>query len=420
MKNSFVREQLSRSSDFWFAVYAILAAFCAYSCAFAFRKALPAAQFQGLLFFSMDYKTALVIFQILGYMSAKFVGIKFISEMSGKNRAWAIVLMILISEIAWFLFAITPVPYNAFFLILNGFPLGMVWGLTFSFLEGRKLTDVLSAGLCASFIASSGIAKSIGKMVMTDWHVSEFWMPFTVGALYFVPMLLFVWMLNQLPPPNEEDIELRTKRAPMNAKERMLFFRRFAPGLILLTLAYMLLTAYRDFRDNFMADIWQELDYGTDTWIFSQTEVPVSIIVFILIGALLLIKKNHFAFMIIHIVMGLGLLIVGLATYAFQVHLISAPVWMTLIGFGTYLAYVPFNSVLFDRMIATFRHIGTAGFMIYVADSFGYVASISVMFYKNFGHPNLSWLSFFIGISYVLAFGGFALIGGAMVYFYKK
>ncbi len=47
--------------------------------------------------------------------------------------------------------------------------------------------------------------------------------------------------------------------------------------------------------------------------------------------------------------------------------------------------------------------VGTAGFMVYVADAFGYLGSVGLLFYKNFGHPELSWLSFFIRFSYATA-----------------
>jgi len=42
------------------------------------------------------------------------------------------------------------------------------------------------------------------------------------------------------------------------------------------------------------------------------------------------------------------------------------------------MAYVPYNSVLFDRMMASTGFVGTAVFAIYVADSAGYTCSVSV------------------------------------------
>jgi len=50
-----------------------------------------------------------------------------------------------------------PAPYNIPFLYLNGLPLGMVYGVVLGFLEGRKQTDALVAGLTASFIFCVGL-----------------------------------------------------------------------------------------------------------------------------------------------------------------------------------------------------------------------------------------------------------------------
>ena len=91
-----------------------------------------------------------------------------------------------------------------------------------------------------------------------------------------------------------------------------------------------------------------------------------------------------------------------------------------MVHVGLYLGYIPFNSVFFDRMLATFKYVGTVGFLIYLADSFGYLGSIAVVFYKNFGQPNLSWLEFFLSGGYIISVVGTLLIFGSMIYFHVK
>lgn len=53
--------------------------------------------------------------------------------------------------------------------------------------------------------------------------------------------------------------------------------------------------------------------------------------------------------------------------------------WMLLAGFGCYLPYVPFNSVLFDRMMAHTRAPGNAVFAIYLEDKSGYIGVIALL-----------------------------------------
>ncbi|KAK0358217.1 hypothetical protein LTR94_036348, partial [Friedmanniomyces endolithicus] len=53
--------------------------------------------------------------------------------------------------------------------------------------------------------------------------------------------------------------------------------------------------------------------------------------------------------------------------------------WTVWIGIGIYSAYAPFSAVLFDRMMALGKSPGNAGFLIYLADSFGYAGSVALM-----------------------------------------
>lgn len=415
-----ITQWLKQTNGFSFAAYATVMAFCLYTCVYAFRKTFAAATFDGMEFGGVSYKVWLITFQVIGYAISKFVGIKVISELKASARSFGIVLMIAIAGTSWFFFAIVPAPYNIIFLFTNGFPLGLVWGMIFGYLEGRRFTEVLGAGLSVSFIFSAGAAKSAGAFIMRDWGVSEFWMPFVTCCVFLAPLLIFLWFLDKLPPPSPLDEKLRTRRQPMDRDERRRFIRSFWPGIILFTLAYMLLTTFREFRDNFSAEVWNSLGYGNSPEIFTATETPVSIGILIVMGSLMLIRNNQTAFMINHVIIFIGMIVIGISTFMFQREIISPPLWMILIGTGLYLGYIPFNSIFFDRMLAAFKYVGTVGFLIYVADAFGYVGSIGVLLFKEFGYAQLSWLDFFLIAGYVISFSGALFIGASMLYFHLK
>lgn len=411
---------LEQTNGFWFTLYVSVSAFCLYTCIFALRKTFGVATYENMSIWGADFKVWMVIFQVLGYMLSKFIGIKVVSELGAHSRTKGILLMVSIAALAWLCFAITPTPYNLIFLFLNGLPLGMVWGMVFGYLEGRRFTEVLGASLSVSFIFSAGFAKTIGGFLMRDWGVSEFWMPFVASCLFFIPLLLFLWLLDKIPPPTAEDEVLRTKRSPMTGKERIKYSLTFAPGLILLVLTYMLLTAFRDFRDNFSKEIWQSLGYGNAPGIFTYTESIVALSVLIVIGSLMVIKNNFRAMIINHFIVLVGMIMVGLSTWAFERELVSPPTWMILVGMGLYFGYIQFNSIFFDRLIATFKYVSTVGFLIYLADSFGYIGSVGLLVFKEFGHAELSWLEFFITSGYVLSIVGSVLISLSLVYFISK
>jgi MFS family permease len=411
---------LEQTNGVWFSIYAAGSAFCLYTCVYSFRKTFSVATFQGMEFWNVSYKSWLVIFQVIGYSLSKFIGIKIISELKASSRSNGILLMVSIALASWLLFALVAPPYNIIFLFINGLALGMVWGMVFGYLEGRRYTEVLGAGLSISFIFSAGLCKSVGGLIMRDWGVSDLWMPFTAGMLFFIPLLIFIFLLNQLPPPSPIDEQLRTKREPMNKEERNKFIATFLPGIILFVLAYMLMTVFRDLRDNYSAEVWKSLGFGNSPEIFTTTEIPISIIVLVVMGSLMVIRNNQTALMINHIIIIFGMILLGLSTYLFEQELIGAPSWMILIGLGLYFGYVPFNSIFFDRMIAAFQYAGAVGFIMYVADSFGYLGSVSVLFFKEFGFAKLSWINFFISSGYFISIAGTLLMTGSMIYFHQK
>ncbi|HRW99763.1 MAG TPA: DUF5690 family protein, partial [Cyclobacteriaceae bacterium] len=281
-------------------------------------------------------------------------------------------------------------------------------------------TEALGAGLSTSFIFASGFSRSTGAYIMQEWHVSEFWMPFVTCCIFILPLVLFLWILDQVPAPSSLDEQMRTKRTPMNKEARVNFIKSFFPGIVLFVVAYMLLTAYRDFRDNFSAEIWTSLHYTNSPQIFTITEVPVAIAVLIIMASIMFIKSNRVALVVNHVIILAGMIIIGWSTYLFEVGSLQAPIWMVLIGLGLYMGYVPFNSIFFERLLAAFRYTGTVGFVMYVADAFGYLGSVGVMFFKEFGFANLSWLSFFMKAGYATSIVGCLLTFGSLVYFIEK
>ncbi len=403
------------------ALIAAIAAFGTYSCMYAFRKPFTVATFDAVVWLGVDYKTWLIFAQTVGYTLSKFYGVKFISEMGQNYRLRAILMFILLSWLALLLFPLVPQPFNIVLLFVNGFPLGMVWGLVFSYLEGRKHTEFMGAFLSVSFIFSSGLVKSVGAYLMMNFQVSQWWMPCLTGLVFVLPLLLFTWLLDQTPAPTKEDIALRNPRLPMDRKDRQNLLKSYGFGIAMLIAGYVLLTLLRDIRDNFVSNIWLELGFEGEAAIFTMTEVPVSIVVLLMISALVLVKNNMKALMINHLLIMAGFLIILIATTLFLRSSITPVTWIIAIGLGLYMAYVPFNCVIFERFMAVFRHVGNAGFLIYLADSFGYLGSVSFLFYKELGgFKNTSWTEFFSTTLLVASVIGVFTTFVASVYFYHK
>lgn len=407
--------------DIWVAVYAAFITFLTYATVYAFRKPFTVGTFDhepDVL--GIHYKDALVISQVLGYMFSKFYGIRFIAELKKMGRGKTILVLVGISWMALLLFAIVPAPWNVTFLFINGFPLGMIWGIIFSFVEGRRATDFIGASLSVSFIFSSGFVKSVAEWLMIDFRVTEHWLPFITGLIFMLPMLLLVFLLEKIPSPSATDIQLKIIRLPMDKIERKKIFLQFRTGLVLLIIIYVFLTVFRDIRDNFAADIWKELGFGNQPSVFTATEIPITIAVLVLISSMMLIRNNRHAFVITHFIIIAGFLIAGISSLLFVFHLLLPFTWMTLVGLGLYIGYIPFNCILFDRMIAAFQCAGNVGFLIYLADSFGYMGSVGVIMLKTIFNIHLSWTILYSNGVMVLSVIGIAGTGVALLYFAKK
>jgi hypothetical protein len=401
-----LRQKAARLPYAVISLLAAIAAFGAYTSMYAFRKAFSAGTYPGQQFLHIDYKVWLVIAQIVGYTLSKFYGIRFIAEVKGNKRGITILMLIAISWLALLGFAMVPAPYNIVLLFFNGFPLGLIWGLVFGYLEGRRSTEFTAAVLSISLIFGSGFVKTIGQTLIHVYHVSEYNMPFLTGALFAIPLVLFVLMLELMPPQTEQDKAMRTERLPMNVEERKKFITRFLPGIILTLIIYVLLTIMRDIRDNFEVEIWNSIGIK-DRTIYTRIDTKISIIVLVAMSLLILIRKNLRAFCIIHLMIIGGCVLVGASTLMYSLKMIDPISWMTMAGLGLYLGYVPYNAIFFERMIATFHYKSNVGFVMYLADSMGYLGSVSILLIKEFGRPNVSWGNFFKeGVMIVSIVGG--------------
>ena len=395
------------------------AAFATYFCMYAFRKPFTAGTYEDQLLWGWGLKTVLVTSQLLGYALSKLIGIKIVSEMSRRWRTLYILGFIAFAELSLVGFAVLPAGAKPVMLFLNGLPLGMVFGLVLAFLEGRKQTEALTAGLCASFVISSGVVKSVGRSLVHDYGVSEFWMPAVTGLIFLVPLLVAVWFLQQTPEPSLEDQQLRMKRTPMSRQERWSFFRTFAPGLTLLLLIYIALTVMRSLRDDFGVEIWRSLGYGDKPQVFAQTELIVAFVVTALNAVAIVIRRNRLAFQAVLglVAVGFGLVFTSLALL--KNSSIGGYSFMILCGIGLYLPYIAFHTTIFERLIAASRRPGNMGFLMYLADTVGYFGYVGLLLLKKQIDASADFLGLFQNVTLVLSTVCIIFLVIVAVYFHR-
>lgn len=404
--------------DWLFVLWAGGTALLSYSLVYALRKPFTAAEFDGLQVAGMDYKIVVSIIQLIGYVCAKMLGIKFISELKPEGRLKFIIGSAALSELSLVAFGLLSAPYNIFALFFNGLSLGCMWGVIFSFLEGCRTTDILASIMGVSMALSSGVAKSLGLYALNDLGVSEFWMPALVGAVAF-PLLCFMgWMMTKFPAPTAADIAARTKRVTLDGRQRWQLFVKFMPLLIMLFGANLLLTVQRDIKEDFIVCI---IDVSqVSSWAFAHLD---SIATLVLLGvfALLSAVGNHLRALCLILIMSA----IGMGTIAFlgaEAGSLNMPVtaWLFLQTLCIDIAYLSFQTIFFERFIACFKVQGNVGFFIITIDFIGYLGTLCLLLFKEFQAPHIDWTSFYNGMSVYIGIACCLAFAGSIIYMINK
>jgi hypothetical protein len=228
-------------------------------------------------------------------------------------------------------------------------------------------------------------------------------MPAVVGLLFLPPLLAFVWMLARIPPPDLGDVAHRTQRQPMTRQERRDLVLRYWPGLAGLVAAYLLITVIRSLRADFAPELWRGLGMAAAPATFAWSESWVALGVLVACGLGILIVDNRRAFFAS---LAVGLAGAGLMIFA----LVAQPRgtigpfgFMVLMGLGLYLPYVAMHTTVFERLIAMTRERGNLGFLMYVADSIGYLGYVAVLVGRQFVSRELDVLPLFFQASWLIA-----------------
>ena len=411
---------------------AAVAAFSTYFCMYAFRKPFTAATYEDYSGFELGaltiaggplivlgFKTMLVVSQLTGYMLSKVIGIKVISEMQTRNRAGTIIALVVLAELALVGFSYLPLSWKPLMLFLNGLPLGMIFGLVMSYLEGRRQTEAMSAVLCASFIVSSGTVKSIGQWLIQDMGVNEFQMPMVTGFLFLIPLIVSVWMLQKTPQPDVSDLRERSERKAMNRAARWSFFMAFWPGFCLILLVYMAITLLRTIRDDFGVELWRDMGVTEEPWGYATSETIVAICVTAFNAGAIWISHNLTALRVTFVMMCGSFVLIGLSAVMQHLGWLGPLSFMVACGVGLYLPYVAFHTTVFERLVAASGRPANMGFLLYVADSLGYLGYGLVLVARNTVGNSREVLPYFVQLLAVIAVLSFVALLLALVYFQR-
>ena len=365
----------------------------------------------------LDEKSVFVIAQVLGYTISKFIGIKVVSELPADRRAVAILALIGFSQLALIGFGATSRPGNIIFIFLNGLPLGMVFGLVLGFLEGRQTTELLAAGLCASFILADGIMKSVGQSFISI--AGEAWMPALAGTVFVIPLLFFVWMLTQIPRPSHADESQRQTRTVMNRSDRWHYLRKYAWGLTPIITVYLLANILRSIRGDFARELWTDLGAEPSSLAqrFTQSEIWVGLLVLAINGSCVLFRQNGAAYLSSLSICAAGILLLLTACFLQTQKVLDPLTFMILVGLGLYMPYVAIHTTVLERFIALTRERGNLGYLMALVDSTGYFGYVVVLLVRKLVRFEGNILQFFIVACVAAGFISLISIGWSALHY---
>jgi hypothetical protein len=187
--------------------------------------------------------------------------------------------------------------------------------------------------------------------------------------------------------------------------------------VLLIITAYTLVTLLRTVRADFSRELWQALGSSGAAMVFTRSEVWVTLAVIIPMGLMARIRDNRRAFYAGLAVSCLGLAMVAIACWVWRQGGVDAFGFMVAMGIGLYLPYIAVHATLFERFIALTRDRANLGFLMYLADTAGYLAVCVVMLIRGRLMTADGVLPLFLdaGLTIaVLGIGALVLAGGWM------
>jgi len=242
-------------------------------------------------------------------------------------------------------------------------------------------------------------------------------MPAIAGALFTPPLMLATAVLARTPAPAAEDEAARTARASLGAMERRDLYRDWALGLNLVVAVYVMVTVLRSVRADFAPQLWAGLGVEVAPRLYTVSELWVAMAVTIVNGLAVFVVGNRRAFLASLGVCLAGAVLLAAALLGRAGGVFGPLVFMVLVGTATYLPLVAIHTTVFERFLAATGARGNAAYLLYVADSAGYLGYVAVLCLRLVGPDGAGNLRFFTGLCWAVAVAVVACSCFAWVHF---
>lgn len=157
---------------------------------------------------------------------------------------------------------------------LGSIPVSTLFGGIFSYLEGRKSTDLLIAALNFGLIVAGGAARS-SAVALIEAGVEPYLMPAVTAAAALVVALPLLFVVDRLPRPSVSDKHERSERGSMSCAQKLALFRRYKHVIGNILFAYMIVMGLRQYRDFFAVELYSNaLGFTPTSWTYLLCDLP--------------------------------------------------------------------------------------------------------------------------------------------------
>jgi Family of unknown function (DUF5690) len=218
------------------------------------------------------------------------------------------------------------------------------------------------------------------------------------------------------------------------------------PGIVSVIVGYSSLTALRSFRDYFAVEIYTAvLNEAPPSIFYLLADLPAALITGLALSMLRKVTDHRRAVLIMCGLMLLGTVVTLLTALAQDDRVFGARggpkappsklmgyLWAIVVGIGIYLAYLPQGAMLYDRILASRRDVGTAVFLVFASDLSGYVGTVALLVDnavdeansnaddRTVAEVNESFLRYFVNFCYVSSVLNLVAFSCTAVYWWRR
>ena len=157
---------------------------------------------------------------------------------------------------------------------LGALPCSVLYGAIFSYIEGRRSTDILIAAMNFTLIAAGGASRSTAAALIAA-GVPPYLMPAVAAVGAAVVAIPLLHVVARLPSASQLDVEQRSQRGAMSCKQKLELFRHYRFVVPAMIVAYTIIMGLRQYRDFFAVELYaQALGYTASSWTYLVFDLP--------------------------------------------------------------------------------------------------------------------------------------------------